>query len=126
MLMKRPASAEINETSEPKVLNVRELIRETPPAKPESTDGETSDNLRSLLGRVSESSTREVDNLIDELQRVREKLRDDGERIQRDMEEYAALNQQVINLANIISESLRNLPNASPIHALKDQRGQWR
>jgi hypothetical protein len=56
-----------------------------------------------------------VDSLIDELHRVREKLRDDGYRIQRDIEEYAALSQQVMKLTQIISESLQNLPNASRV-----------
>ncbi len=109
-MLKRPASAE----SKTEVLNIRELMREGDTFRQaESSDGETSDNLRSLLGRVSETSARQVDNLIDELQRVREKLRDDGNRIRRDIEEYAALSQQVTKLTQIISESLQHLPNAS-------------
>jgi hypothetical protein len=113
-MFKRPASAEIDESSETKVLNIRELMREGDTFRQaESGDGETSDNLRSLLGRVTETSAREVDNLIGELQRVREKLRDDGNRIQRDIEEYAALSQQVMKLTQIIAESLQKLPNAS-------------
>ncbi len=115
-MFKRPASVEIDESPETNVLNIRELMREGDTFRQaESSDGETSDKLRSLLSRVSETSTREVDNLIDELQRVREKLRDDGNRIRREIEEYAALNQQVMKLTEIISESLQKLPNASRI-----------
>ncbi len=121
-MFKRPASAEIDESSQTEVLNIRDLMREgTTFRQAESSDGETSANLRSLLGRVSETSAREVDNLIDELHRVREKLRDDGNRIQRDIEEYAALNQQVMKLTQIISESLRNLPNDSRVRAFDEQ-----
>ncbi len=109
-MIKRPTSAE----SETEVLNIRELMREADTFRQaKSSDGETSDNLRSLLGRVSETSAREVDNLIDELHRVREKLQDDGNRIQREIAEYAALSQQVRRLTQIISESLQQLPNAS-------------
>ncbi len=83
-MFKRPASAEIDESSEAEVLNIRELMRDGATFRQaESSDGETSANLRILLDRVSETSAREVDNLIDELQRVREKLRDDGSRIHR-------------------------------------------
>ncbi len=115
-MFKRSGSVEINESSEAEVLNIRELIREGATFREaERSDGETSTNLSSLLGRVSETSAREVDNLIDELQRVREKLRDDGNRIRREIEEYAALNQQVMKLTEIISESLQKLPNASRI-----------
>ncbi len=117
-MFKRPASAEFDKSSKPEILNIRELMREGQAEsstfrQAESSDGETSANLRSLLGRVAETSGREVDNLIDELQRVREKLRDDGDRIQRAIEEYAKLSQQVMKLTEIISESLQKLPNAS-------------
>ena len=121
-MFKRPASAEIDESSEAEVLNIRELMREGATFRQaESSDGETSATLRSLLDRVSETSAREVDNLIDELQRVREKLRDDGSRIQRAIEEYAALSQQVMKLTEIISESLQKLPNASRIRTFEEQ-----
>ncbi len=113
-MFKRPASVEIDESSQTEVLNIRDLMREGATFRQaEGSDGETSANLRSLLGRVSESSVHEVDNLIGELQMVREKLRDDGNRIQRDIEEYAALSQQVMKLTEIISESLHKLPSAS-------------
>ncbi len=121
-MFKRPASVEIDESSQTEVLNIRDLMRAGATFRQaESNDGETSANLRNLLGRVSESSVHEVDNLIDELQRVREKLRDDGNRIQRDIEEYAALSQQVMKLTEIISESLQRLPNVSRVRALGDQ-----
>ncbi len=106
-------SSEIDGSSETKVLDIRELKRDSATFRQaESSDGETSTNLRALLGRVTETSTREIDNLIGELQTVRKKLRDDGKRIQRDIEEYEALSQQVRQLTGIISESIQKLPNA--------------
>ncbi len=113
LMRERPASAQIDESSEPEALNIRGLMREGATFRqPEGGDDETSTSLRNLLGQVSETSAREVDNLIDELHRVREKLRDDGYRIQTEIEEYAALSQQVKKLTEIISESLQKLPAA--------------
>ena len=78
----------------------------------EASDAETSpDNLAALLRRVAEASTREVDGLIGELQSLRRKLNMDGNRIQRDIAEYAELSQQVMQLTNIISESVKKLPS---------------
>ena len=77
-----------------------------------SNDGEKSagNNLGDLLGQVSKTSISEIDNLISELQTLRRKLQTDGDRIQREIEEYHALSQQVMQLTGIISDSVRNLP----------------
>ena len=69
-------------------------------------------SLSALLRRVSGNSTREIDTLIGDLGNLREKLRSDGERIQREIVEYAALSQQVMQLSKIISESVKRLPDA--------------
>ena len=52
----------------------------------------------------------EIDNLIGDLQTLRRKLQTDGERIQRDIAEYAELSQQVMQLTKIISDSVKKLP----------------
>jgi methyl-accepting chemotaxis protein len=67
------------------------------------------ENLSDLLGRVSESSTGEIDSLIGEFERLRGTLQTDGERIQREIEEYAALSQQVMQLTKTISESVEKV-----------------
>ncbi len=116
MFPKLPASAEIDESSEIKVLDIHELMRGRASFRQaESSHGEieTPANLHTLLSRVSKASTHEIDNLIDELQIIRAKLRDDANRIQRDIGDYAALSEQVMQLTGIISESLQKLPNAS-------------
>jgi hypothetical protein len=69
-------------------------------------------SLSSLLRRVSGNSTREIDTLISDLRDLREKLRSDGDRIHREIVEYAALSQQVMELTKIISESVKRLPDA--------------
>lgn len=63
-------------------------------------------NLSNFLRRVSANSTAEIDNLISELRLLREKLLADGNRVERDIVEYAALNQSVIEMTKIITESM--------------------
>jgi methyl-accepting chemotaxis protein len=67
------------------------------------------ENLSDLLGQVSKNSTGEIDSLIDEFQRLRAKLQTDGERIQRGIEEYKALSQQVMQFTKVISESVEKV-----------------
>jgi hypothetical protein len=97
--------------------NIREMVRKDSAAfRQAPSDGEMSANtLSTLLGRVSGSSTREIDDLIRALQTLREKLQVDGNRVQRDIVEYAELNQSVIQLTKIISESVKKLPVAPSI-----------
>jgi len=82
----------------------------------ENSDDEMSANgLGTLLRRVSETSTREIENLIDELQGLRMKLQTDGSRIQRDIAEYAELSQQLMQLTTIIADSVKKLPGVPGI-----------
>jgi hypothetical protein len=82
----------------------------------ESGDGEPSaENLGNLLRPISKASMGEIDNLIGELQTLRRKLQTDGDRIQRDIAEYAELSQQVMQLTTIISDSVKKLPRGPGI-----------
>jgi methyl-accepting chemotaxis protein len=76
----------------------------------ESDDGEMpAENLGDLLDQVSKNSTGGIDSLIGEFERLRGKLQSDGERINREIEEYRALSQQVMQLTNTISESVEKV-----------------
>lgn len=69
-----------------------------------------------MLRRVSEASRREIENLVSELQTLDKKLlQTDGNRIQRDIEEYAELSQHVMQPTTIIADSVKNLPSAAGI-----------
>lgn len=84
--------------------------------QPESGyDQRSPENLANLLGQVSKTSAGEIDNLISDLQTLRKKLQTDGDRIQRDIAEYAELSQQVMQLTNIISDSVKKLPRGPGI-----------
>ena len=76
----------------------------------ESDDGEMpAENLSELLGQVSNNSTGQIDNLVGDFQQLREKLRTDGERIQREIEEYNTLSEMVMQMTKTISESVEKV-----------------
>jgi hypothetical protein len=110
---KRNGPAELAESLEMEIgSNIHELSRNsTASLHPENGDGEISaTDLGRLLRRVSESSTREVETLIDELHELRKKLETDGNRIQSDIVKYAELSQGVMELTAIISDNVKQLP----------------
>ena len=110
-LVKPLGSAKISNSTEVEVGgNIREMVCDNAAFRQaENSDGEiATSSLTTLLGRVSGNSTHEVDNLIGELQILRKKLQADGNRIQRDIEEYAALSQSVMQLTKIVSDSMKN------------------
>ena len=87
----------------PRDLDVEENVRTLASAgavfrQGDNSNGDaTANSLSALLRRVSGNSTREIDTLIGNLHDLREKLRADGERIHRDIVDYAALSQQVMH-----------------------------
>jgi ElaB/YqjD/DUF883 family membrane-anchored ribosome-binding protein len=111
MNITKPLGSDEIESSEVEVRrNTRELAR----GQAEGDDVKTpADDLAALLRRMSDASTREIENLINELQAVRKQLQNAGNRIQRDIEEYAALSQQVMQLTDIISDSVKKLPRGA-------------
>jgi hypothetical protein len=96
--------------------NIPKLARGASFPQTESGDGQqAAENLGDLLRRVSKASMGEIDSLISELQTLRRKLQTDGDRIERDIEKYAELNQQVMQLTTIICDSVKKLPRTSGI-----------
>ena len=96
---------------------IHELVRRDSGAlrQTESDSEIATHNLGNFLRRVSANSTGEIDNLISELRLLREKLLADGNRVERDIVEYAALNESVIEMTKIITESMlqaKKLPTA--------------
>ena len=75
----------------------------------------SADNLHSLLGRVAEASVDKVETVINELHGLRKKLESDGVRIQNDIARYAELNQGAAQLATIISDGVKKIPDAPSI-----------
>lgn len=116
MSMVKPLeTAKISNATEVEVEgNIRELVRDNAAFRQaENSDSEmAASSLTTLLGRVSENSLHEIDDLVGELQILRKKLHADGNRIRRGIEEYAALSHSVVQLTKIISDSMKKLPDA--------------
>jgi hypothetical protein len=62
-----------------------------------------------FLNGISTSSCGEIDTLIGDLRVLREKLVGDGDRIERDLVEFATLNQSVIKLTEVVMDSVTHV-----------------
>jgi flagellar biosynthesis chaperone FliJ len=71
------------------------------------------EELAALLRRLSDAPIREIEGLINQLQKLRTQLQNAGNRIQRDIAEYAELSQQTMQLTSIISDSVKKLPDGT-------------
>jgi len=110
--------AEIDKSTETDIeTNIHELASTAIAARESENSNEemSATDLNKSLRRLSETSTREIENLVGELQTLRRKLQTDGNRIQRDIEQYAELSQQVMRITTIISDSVKKLPEARGI-----------
>jgi hypothetical protein len=70
-----------------------------------SPQSERNTELTSLVSQISLQSVQEIDHLIAGLQGIRQKLEDDGSRIQRQISDYASFSQSVIDLTKIVSDA---------------------
>jgi DNA anti-recombination protein RmuC len=75
---------------------------------------EPADDLAALLRALSDASIRELDQLINQLQKLRTQLQNAANRIQGDIAGYAELSQQTMQLTSIIVDSVRKLPPGAP------------
>jgi hypothetical protein len=62
--------------------------------------------------RVS-TATHEIEELINQLHKLRTQLQNAGDRIQRDIAQYTELSQQTMQLTAIISDSVKKLPTGA-------------
>jgi len=96
--------------------NVTELTRESDAFRQNNNKDELSaDDLSALLRRVTEASMQEIENLMGELHGLRNKLQNDANRIQSDITKYTQLSQSILQLATVISDNVKKLPDASGI-----------
>jgi hypothetical protein len=72
----------------------------------EGSSEQAANNINSLLERVSGSSVSEIDSLIADLSNVRDFLRTEGDRVQREITSYAQLSQVAMTSVKIIGESM--------------------
>jgi hypothetical protein len=102
-------SSKIESSTDGNFPDVAEDIREFVRQQQSVTDGQqVAINIASLLQKTAGTSMQEVDNLISELERLRERLQRDAARVQQELVEYATLSQSTLQSTRVISESLRN------------------
>src|SRR5712691_6875671 len=88
---------------------IRELVRRDLPQlrKSQSEGGEFGvSSLNALIQRVSGTSVMEIEKLIAELQSLRDYLQNEGQRVQREITEYAHMSQAATKSTKIIAENL--------------------
>jgi hypothetical protein len=72
------------------------------------------DNISSVIDRVSGASVTEIDRVIAELTTVRDMLRSEGERVQREIAGYASLSQAAMTSMKIIADSMHQWKSQQP------------
>jgi hypothetical protein len=66
----------------------------------------TVNNVNSLIQRVAGTSLSEIENLIDELESLRELLHTEGQRVHREISGYAQLSQAAMKSTRMIAENV--------------------
>jgi len=79
----------------------------------QSTEDVTADSLRTFMRDVSATTMREISDLITELESLRDKLRADGIRAERELVEFARLGESATQLATIASQSMAHVKQAT-------------
>ncbi len=90
---------------------IREFIRKdiAPNRRIPGEAGEFAVNsVNSLVQRVAGTSLQEIDNLVIELQNLRDFLVSEGERVQREIAGYGELSKATLRSAKIITDSIPN------------------
>jgi hypothetical protein len=94
----------------------RESVRHDFAPRQRPREDDAAGHLGSLMTRVAETALQEIDDLIAELRRRRERLLGESARVQREIIEYAKLSQSAVLSTQIITQrlsSLKKFPDAS-------------
>ena len=99
---------------------IREFVRRDvsavrrPRSEPETAGDPVADNLNALIRRVSGASMEEIDRVILELQSVRDMLRNEGDRVSREVAGYASLSHAAMTAMSVIADSLKQWKGEPP------------
>lgn len=97
---------------------IREFVRRDvsflrrPRSEAEPAADPVNENLNALIRRVSGASMEEIDRVILELQGVRDMLRNEGERVGRELAGYASLSHASMTAMKVIADSLTQWKSA--------------
>ena len=73
----------------------------------------TVNNVNSLIQRVAGTSLAEIENLISELESLRDMLHAEGQRVQREISGYAQLSQAAIKSTRVIADNVAQWKRAA-------------
>jgi hypothetical protein len=73
----------------------------------------TVNNVNSLIQRVAGTSLSEIENLISELEALRELLHVEGQRVQREISGYAQLSQAAMKSTRMIADNVQQWKRAA-------------
>ena len=81
-----------------------------------SQTNEDVNEVSTAIARMADITVSELDQLLSELQRLRDYLRAEGERIQREATRYAEVNQTALASVRIINDSMASWKGNPPQH----------
>ena len=85
-----------------------------PPNEPPDIAEATVNNVNMLIQRVAGQSLDEIENLIGELESLRDLMHNEGQRVQRELAGYAQLSQAAMKSSRIIADNLAQWKRATP------------
>ena len=88
------------------------MIAGSEPAQEPSTET-TVNNVNSLIQRVAGSSLAEIENLVSELESLRDLLHAEGQRVQREISGYAQLSQAAMKSTRMIADNVTQWKRAA-------------
>ena len=94
--------------------DMRDVLRERKARLSDVSRG-TDNDYSAFVSGISVRSVQEIDHLIDGLQGLREKLNNDGDRLHRQITQYAAFSQSVIELTKIVSDGMASVNKSNAV-----------
>jgi hypothetical protein len=98
---------------------IREFVRRDVASLPHrqrsevtAADGPAAENLNALIRRAAGDSMEEIDRVIRELENVRDMLRNEGERVSREVAGYASLSHAATTAMKVIADSIKQWKDA--------------
>ena len=93
---------------------MRDVLRARRP-RLSNVSRETDNDYSAFVSGISVRSVQEIDHLIEGLQGLREKLNNDGDSLHRQIAQYAAFSQSVIELTKIVSDGMASVNKSSGV-----------
>jgi hypothetical protein len=97
-----------------KSLETRDVAVDHPARLYPATSDAGADGIKAMIDRISGTSLNEIERMIAELSGVRDILRSDAERVQREVAGYASMSHAALTSMQIIADSLAHWKSQSP------------